>query len=309
MPQDKSNNFIQSDREWEDLFDTITDMITIHDRDFNIVKANRAAQKILDLPFLQKAGAKCFKYYHGADTPPEGCPSCNCLETGEPASFEVYEPHLKKYIEIRAMPRFDSDNNIAGLIHVVRDITERKRIEDAIAKAKFEWETTVDNVGEFILIVDRDLNIIRCNRSFANYANRPINELLGRKCLDFFPCERKWFEFNNHIKTQKPLEMEEIKTKNGHWFYVSHRPVYDQSGIYIHSVIIATDITELKETQQKMLSSEKELKKRVNDLEKFYKMAVGREIKMRELKEEIAELRAELAAYKQKTDTAVNRNG
>jgi PAS domain S-box-containing protein len=130
------NIILQSKLEWEDTFNTITDMITIHDRGFNIIRANKAADKILGLPFLGVEQAKCYRYYHGTDSPPQECPSCKCYDTGEPASFEKYEPHLDMHLEIRAMPRFDNDGQTIGLIHVIRDITERKRVEEALQRTE-----------------------------------------------------------------------------------------------------------------------------------------------------------------------------
>jgi len=88
---------LQSKLDWEDTFDTITDMITIHDKDFNIIRANKAAKEILKLPSLEVTKAiKCYEYYHGTDCPPENCLSCACLTTGAPNSFEIFEPHLNK---------------------------------------------------------------------------------------------------------------------------------------------------------------------------------------------------------------------
>ncbi|TAN42001.1 MAG: PAS domain S-box protein [Nitrospirae bacterium] len=118
--------------EWEETFNTITDMVTVHDKDFNIIQANKAAQRILGLPFLEVNKVKCFEYFHGTGCPPEGCPSCQCLVTGKPSIAEVFEPHLKMHIEIQAIPRLDSSNQVVGLIHVVRDITERKIAEERI---------------------------------------------------------------------------------------------------------------------------------------------------------------------------------
>ena len=138
--------FFQSRHDWEETFHAITDMITVHDKDFNIIYANRAAQDILGLPAHDgKVLNKCFQFYHGAECPPEGCPSCNCLNTGEPANFEIFEPHLNMYIEIRSMPRFDSRRRLIGLIHITRDVTERKIAEQAIQKAKDELELRVED--------------------------------------------------------------------------------------------------------------------------------------------------------------------
>jgi DNA-binding NtrC family response regulator len=49
---------------------------------------------------------------------------------------------------------------------------------------------------------------------------------------------------------------------------------------------------------EELQKSEKELKKKVKELEEFYEMAVGRELRMKELKEEIEELKVELEKYK-----------
>jgi len=135
----------QAKQDWENTFHAITDIITIHDKDFNIIYSNKAAQKILQLPALHlNRVQKCFKYYHGTQHPPEGCPSCDCLISGVPADFEIYEPHLNMYIEIRSMPRFDRNNQLIGLIHIARDITERKRTEEEINRAKNELEMRVE---------------------------------------------------------------------------------------------------------------------------------------------------------------------
>jgi PAS domain S-box-containing protein len=279
---------LQSKRDWEDTFNTISDMITIHDKDFNIIRANRAAEKMLGLPVLETSKAECFRFYHGTDKPPERCPSCRCLITGEPATFEYFEPHLNMYIEIRAMPRFDDNNELIGLIHVSRDISERKRIEEEVKKAKVEWEMTFDNTKEFILLIDKNFNIARCNQSFAEYANKSASEIIGQKCTDFFPCDNI-----PHSDTQPTTS--EVQTESGRWLHLSCCPIRDEKNMFLHTIIIATDITELKNTQQRLLKSEDELKSRVKELQDFYDMAVGRELKMKELKDEIAELKNQLA--------------
>jgi PAS domain S-box-containing protein/putative nucleotidyltransferase with HDIG domain len=153
----QTNAILQSKQDWENTFNTITDMITVHDKDFNIIQANRAAEKLLGLPLLEKVKAKCFQFYHGIDRPREDCPACDCLKTGGNTTLEIFEPHLNKFIEIRAMPRFDSNKNFIGLIHVVRNITEKKKDEEKI-KRQFGYISSLHTIDKAISS-SLDLNI------------------------------------------------------------------------------------------------------------------------------------------------------
>jgi DNA-binding CsgD family transcriptional regulator/PAS domain-containing protein len=176
----------QSINDWRNIFDNITDMITIHDTEFNILHANNTAKRILKLPDLESNSIKCYGYFHGIDSPPEGCPSCKCLRTGESAIFEVYEPHLKMFLEIRSMPRFDSKGKLIGLIHIARDITKSKRMEEKIINDKNQLER---------IVKERTAELTRVNKEL-------LAEINERKMIE----ENLRFtekELSNHVKELK----------------------------------------------------------------------------------------------------------
>ncbi len=70
-------------------------------------------------------------------------------------------------------------------------------------------------------------------------------------------------------------------------FHHIYYPVSDKSGAIIGVAIFAQDITERKHMEE-------DLKRNVEELEQFSKVAIGRENKMIQLKEEINELRGQL---------------
>jgi PAS domain S-box-containing protein len=55
--------------EWEQTFDALPDLIMILDRDYRIVKANRAMAKKLGRAQKDLVGHPCYKIVHGTKAP------------------------------------------------------------------------------------------------------------------------------------------------------------------------------------------------------------------------------------------------
>ncbi len=157
----------QSKNDWEDTFDTITDMITIHDKNFNIIRSNKAGKEMLKIPAVDEhVNIKCYQMYHGTNCPPDGCPSCISAKSGTPSTNEIFEPHLNRYLEIRAIPRFDANNELKGLIHVVRDISDRKKIEFDLIAEKVKAEESDKLKSAFLANMSHEIRT-------------PMNGILG----------------------------------------------------------------------------------------------------------------------------------
>jgi len=159
------------------------------------------------------------------------------------------------------------DGKVIATQGIFRDITRRKKAEGQLAgllkdvtRAKTEWEITFNNSMEIIILLDKDLNIIKHNKRFADFVELPPQELLGRKCYDFFTCNpTETGHCLGKIHDGELREWTEVKTNSGHWFYISHCPIFDENGKFLHSIVIASDVTSLKNTQQRLQDSEEEL--------------------------------------------------
>lgn len=132
---------------WSATFDAHPDAITIHDPYFEILEANKAASELLGLPMEEIVGKKCYQLFHGTIQSPEGCPSCKSLITRKPCYSEGEEPYLKKHLQVISIPHISKDpDKILGQIHIVRDISDKKRSERALKRSLEEKEILIREV-------------------------------------------------------------------------------------------------------------------------------------------------------------------
>jgi len=172
--------------DWESTFDTVTDMITVHDMDFNIIRANPSAKAILGLQLQEEMPfVKCFRRYHGTEKPPSGCASCQSLQTGKPSTIEIFEPYLNRHVEIRAMPRFGKDRQMVGLIHVVRDVTERKRAEEGLRKSEARFHDLFQEAPVGYFEYDAKGCITRVNQTELYMLGYSLEEMIGQPAWKF----------------------------------------------------------------------------------------------------------------------------
>lgn len=120
---------IQAGRDWEESFDSLDEAIILYDRDCRIVRMNRAASEGLDPRLLEIIRDRCLCW---AD---RNCRKGNGLavQHGEvwsaPGIEEVNLTHGDRHYEVRSLARVDEGGNFHGFIHVVRDVTYRRRLE------------------------------------------------------------------------------------------------------------------------------------------------------------------------------------
>ncbi|MGE5664771.1 MAG: GAF domain-containing protein, partial [Deltaproteobacteria bacterium] len=86
-----------------------------------------------------------------------------------PTELEVELPSGRRWsMEASAAPLRDRRGNVIGGVAVTLDISGRKRAEEALRRAKEDWEQTFNTVPDLIAILDSDHRIIRVNKAMAD---------------------------------------------------------------------------------------------------------------------------------------------
>jgi PAS domain S-box-containing protein len=116
------DKMLQAIKEWKTTFNAITEMISIHDKDFNIVKINKAMADFLENKPEKIIGKKCYEVLHGTNKPYPNCPCQQTKLTKKSVSFEFFEPYLGKHIEITVNPIIDEAGEITGSVNVFKEI-------------------------------------------------------------------------------------------------------------------------------------------------------------------------------------------
>lgn len=160
-------NLSASAKEWAETFDALGDGVSIHSGDFEILNVNETLTKLFGKPKEELIGKKCYSIFHQQDCPINGCPLEKAKLSKKRETAEYYEKSLDAWLLVTTSPILDKYDRLTKIIHVVRDISERKRQEQNL-------EDKVKELKEFHdLAVGRELKMIE----LENEVNSLLKEL------------------------------------------------------------------------------------------------------------------------------------
>jgi PAS domain S-box-containing protein len=217
-------------------------------------------------------------------------------------------------ISLTISPIMDATGQVIGASKIARDITERKRTEDALRASEERYRTLFDFDPVAIYSCDASGVIQQFNRRAA--------ELWGREPASGDTDERfcgsfKLFRPDGSFMPHEQCPMAEVvagKIPAAHdaevvierpdgsriTVVVNIRPLKTERGEITGAINCFYDITQRKQAEEALAQSHAQLQSHAEELSRFNRLAVGRELRMIELKKEINELcqrRGEPARY------------
>ena len=129
-------------------------------------------------------------------------------KTGEPSDLEDYEiirkDGARRNVSLSAYPVRDEKGEPSGFRGIVRDVTERRKLENALKRSEARYRAVFENTGTATAIVEEDTIISMANRGFEKLSGYTREELEGKMSwMDFVAGENRERVKGYHDKRRK----------------------------------------------------------------------------------------------------------
>lgn len=194
-----------------------------------------------------------------------------------PGVFEVFQRHVESrgqvpfYSEVRYRHRDGSwvwvicggrvvewaeNGEALRMVGCHVDITARKQAENELRKALKDNQTFFEAVAQPAIVLNKNYEILMANAAAAAAVGKTVDELIGTRCHSIFhstECPPAGCPATDLLQRDMTGPVQREMSIADGTFLVTVTPVFDDSGEIERFVHIATDITQLKNTEQALI--------------------------------------------------------
>jgi two-component system NtrC family sensor kinase len=245
---------LRSHRQWSNTFESIQDLVLVHDSEFRILKANPSLLARVDKSQAEVVNQLCESVMPTDKVQWTNCPYCRGQEDG---FYEGPDP-FGGYSVASTSTYADQSTKQKGIIHVVRDITERRAAEQ-------KYRSLFEQVQEGVFVTTPEGKLLDCNDAFIRMLGYPNREaLLGRNLdADCYTSAEQRETFRREVEAHNFVRNFEVtlRRKDGSLLTAmeSSFAIRDESGTIERYQGFLLDITEKKRAEDEIRRRNREL--------------------------------------------------
>ena len=172
--------------EWRNTFDSITDFVSIHDRDFRFLRANKALCQLTGIDARDLIGKHCYEVFHNSKGPIAGCPYKEMIGSNQGTTREIYEQRMDKHLMISVSPIIEGGET-KGYVHYVKDITMRKKMEEQLRVSEEMYRKNFYLQKSIAAVLDMSLEALPLQEQLGSILDSiipvPLFGDMGKGCI------------------------------------------------------------------------------------------------------------------------------
>ncbi len=251
--------FAAAAREWRSTFDAIGEAVCLLDPEGTVVRCNTAYAKLVGREPREVVGHDCHAMLHGGAEHPADCALARVLSS---RSHEEEEQALPdgRWVRVAVDPVFDPAGTFTGIVHIVTDVSERRKAEHALRDSDAKLRALFAAIPDVILVLDRDGRYLEVAPTNASLLYKPADELVGKTLHEIFPADRAdqflaWVR--QVLESRHTLDVEYGLSIGGrdHLFAATLSPFLED-----RIVLVARDVTQPRRAEQALRESEQQFR-------------------------------------------------
>ncbi|HQL60095.1 MAG TPA: SpoIIE family protein phosphatase [Methanoculleus sp.] len=278
------------------IIDFLPDATLVIDIDGNVIAWNRAMEKLTGVPAKEMLGKGRYEYavpFYGVQKPilanlifmadAEIKERYDTVERiGDNLVVDIFVPGFRPggaVLWAKASPLYDQDGNVVAAIETIRDITDRRRAAEDMARISRQMAEIIDFLPDATLVIDIEEKVIAWNRAMETLTGVPAKEMLGKGryeyAVPFYGVQKPIlanliFMADAEIKERYDT-VERIGDNlvvdifvpgfrpGGAVLWAKASPLYDQDGNVVAAIETIRDITDRKRAEQEIVRSRRSL--------------------------------------------------
>ncbi|HEX5670734.1 MAG TPA: PAS domain S-box protein, partial [Sulfuricurvum sp.] len=193
--------------EWIAALDAIEYPIFMHDREFRVLRCNLAYQQHAGRPFKEIIGRPYYELF-----PKNDGPMHHCLEALEHPTEKGSEEEVQvdsRFFFSRGVIIKDDEGNYLYSLHILKDITEQRHIEQALRESEEKFRSLVESTSDWIWEVNTEGLFTYVSPRVTELLGYTQKEILGTSPFDLMPfdeAEQMREIFQELLQTQVPIK-------------------------------------------------------------------------------------------------------